>query len=171
MGALGYVAAVAELNAQLEALGVKPNWLALAAGSCGTQAGVLAGIKIHGASYGVLGITVSRPVSEGVARIERIAGEAGKLLGQSVSLRVEEIIVREGFIGAGYGIPSREGNHAIRLVAQTEGIFLDPTYTGKAMAGLMEEIRAGRIGREETVVFLHTGGEPGLFAHAEAVLS
>ncbi len=171
LGALGYVAAVKEMNVQLETLGVRPNWLVLATGSCGTHAGVLAGTKIHKASYGVLGITVSRPVSECVARVERIAVEAGQRLGVSVSLRAEEIIVREGFIGAGYGIPSGEGNHAIRLVAQTEGIFLDPTYTGKAMAGLMEEIRAGRIGRDETVVFLHTGGEPGLFAHAEAMLN
>jgi 1-aminocyclopropane-1-carboxylate deaminase/D-cysteine desulfhydrase-like pyridoxal-dependent ACC family enzyme len=81
----------------------------------------------------------------------------------------EEISVRDGFIGAGYGIPSPEGVEAIRLVARTEGVFLDPTYTAKAMAGLIADVRAGRIGKDETVVFLHTGGEPGLFAHPEIV--
>jgi 1-aminocyclopropane-1-carboxylate deaminase/D-cysteine desulfhydrase-like pyridoxal-dependent ACC family enzyme len=75
--------------------------------------------------------------------------------------------VRGGFIGRGYGIPTAEGIDALRLVARTEGLFLDPTYTGKAMAGLIAEIRSGHITREETIVFLHTGGEPGLFAHPE----
>ncbi|MGQ0604301.1 MAG: pyridoxal-phosphate dependent enzyme [Anaerolineales bacterium] len=72
-----------------------------------------------------------------------------------------------GFIGAGYGIPTSRSVEAIRLVARTEGVFLDPTYTGKAMAGLIAEIRAGRFRKDETVAFLHTGGEPGLFAHPE----
>ena len=77
--------------------------------------------------------------------------------------------MREGFTGPGYGIPTPEGVEAIRLVARTEGVFLDPTYTGKAMAGLIAEIQSGRIRKDDTGVFLHTGGEPGLFAHPEIV--
>ena len=69
--------------------------------------------------------------------------------------------------GSAYGVPTSEGVAAIRLVARTEGVFLDPVYTGKAMAGLIAEIRSGKIREGETVVFLHTGGEPGLFAHPE----
>jgi D-cysteine desulfhydrase family pyridoxal phosphate-dependent enzyme len=169
LGALGYVEAVKEINAQLATLKLSPSWLVLGTGSCGTHSGLLAGTKIHGAAYRVLGITVSRPASECVERIARIVVEVGQLLGETVAARAEDINVREGFIGPGYGIPSEAGNAAIRLVARTEGIFLDPAYTGKAMAGLIAEIGAGRMGRAETVIFLHTGGEPGLFAHPEIV--
>lgn len=165
LGALGYVECVRELEAQFKAAGVRPHRLVLATGACGTQAGLLAGAKIYGALYHVLGITVSRPVAECLERIPRIANEAARLVGHEINLKAEAVVVREGFIGPGYGLPTPEGIAAIRLVAQTEGIFLDPTYTGKAMAGLVAEIRAGRLPTDEMVVFLHTGGEPGLFAH------
>lgn len=167
LGALGYVEFVRELEAQLQAAGVRPQWLVLATGACGTQAGLLAGIKIYGAPYRPLGITVSRPVAECVERITRLASEAARLASCKIDVQADEVIVRDGFIGPGYGIPTPEGVAAIRLAARTEGIFLDPTYTGKGMAGLIAEIRSGRIGNDQTVVFLHTGGEPGLFAHPE----
>lgn len=167
LGALGYVEFARELDSQLKAMGVTPTRLALATGSCGTQAGLTAGTRIYGAPYSVFGVTVSRPVSECVQRIARIAGEAARLAGHEIDVKPEAVIVRGGFIGPGYGIPTPECAEAIRLVARTEGIFFDPTYTGKGMAGLIAEIRSGRIARDETVVFLHTGGEPGLFAHPE----
>ncbi len=167
LGALGYVEFVRELGAQLQVLGARPQWLVLATGSCGTQAGLIAGAKLYGAEYRILGITVSRPVAECIERITRIAGEAARLAGREIEVKADDVIVRDGFIGPGYGIPTPEGVEAIRLVARTEGIFLDPTYTGKGMAGLIAEIQSGNIGKDETVVFLHTGGEPGLFAHPE----
>ncbi len=167
LGALGYVEAVREINAQLETSGIHPSWLVLGTGSCGTQAGLLAGTKIYGAPYRILGITVSRPVTECLERITRLTRETTRLAGQDTEVMPEEVMVRDGFIGPGYGLPTPEGVEAIRLVARTEGLFLDPTYTGKAMAGLIAEIRSGRIGEDETVMFLHTGGEPGLFAHPE----
>jgi D-cysteine desulfhydrase family pyridoxal phosphate-dependent enzyme len=167
LGTLGYVECVRELRAQLEAIEVEPQWIVVATGSCGTQSGLLAGATVYGAPFRVLGMTVSRPVSECEERIVRLATEAARLAGRPISLPREGVLVRDGFIGPGYGIPSEEGVAAIRLTARTEGIFLDPTYTGKAMAGLIEEIRSGRIGKSETVVFVHTGGEPALFAHPE----
>ena len=165
LGALGYLEAVREINTQLEALGLRPDWLVLGTGAGGTQAGLIAGKKIHGGAYRVVGITVSRPVAECVERIARLAVEAAQLAGYEIEVKPGEVTVWDGFMGPGYGIPTPEGVEAIRLVARTEGIFLDPTYTGKAMAGLIAEIRSGRIRKDETVVFLHTGGEPGLFAH------
>jgi D-cysteine desulfhydrase family pyridoxal phosphate-dependent enzyme len=167
LGTLGYVDCVRELREQLKAIEVEPQWIVVATGSCGTQSGLLAGATIYGAPFRVLGITVSRSVSECQERIVRLATEAARLAGRPISLSREGVLVRDGFIGPGYGIPSEEGVEAIRLIARTEGIFLDPTYTGKAMAGLIEEIRSGRIGKTETVVFVHTGGEPALFAHPE----
>jgi 1-aminocyclopropane-1-carboxylate deaminase/D-cysteine desulfhydrase-like pyridoxal-dependent ACC family enzyme len=100
-------------------------------------------------------------------RIGRLAREATELLGRPVVISPDDIIVSDEFIGAGYGIPTPEGIEAIRLVARTEGLFFDPTYTGKAMAGLIGAIRSSRIRKDETVVFIHTGGEPSLFAHPE----
>jgi len=165
LAALGYVECVREMQAQLQRVGVRPDWLVLATGACGTQAGLLAGAKIFTAPYRVLGFTVSRPVAECVERITRFSAGAAQLAGRRLEVQAEDVLVRDGFIGPGYGLPTPEGAEAIRLVARTEGIFLDPTYTGKAMAGLLAEIRSGRIGRDATVVFLHTGGEPALFAH------
>ncbi len=167
LGALGYVEAVGELRDQTATLGLYFDRLVLATGACGTQAGLLAGLRVHDWHTSVLGITVSRPVAECLERIARIAPAAARLAGCEIELFSDEVVVRDGFIGPGYGIPTPEALEAIRLVARTEGIFLDPTYTGKAMAGLIAEIRAGRISKGETVVFLHTGGEPGLFAHPE----
>ena len=167
LGAQGYVEFVRELNSQLQTLNIAPTRLVLATGSCGTHAGILGGTKIHGAPYRILGITVSRPVTECIERITRISKEAARLAGHEIDVNSEDVVVRDGYIGPGYGIPTPECAEAIRLVARTEGLFFDPTYTGKAMAGLIGEIRAGSLTREDLVVFLHTGGEPGLFAHPE----
>jgi len=171
LAALGYVECIREMDAQLQMMGVRPDWLVLATGACGTQAGLVAGVRFFSAPYRVLGVTVSRPVVECVERIARFAREAAALVGRPIELSADDILVRDGFIGRGYGIPTPEGIEAIRFVARSEGIFLDPTYTGKAMAGLIAEIRSGRLGKGETVVFLHTGGEPGLFAHPEMASS
>ncbi|MCC7360637.1 MAG: D-cysteine desulfhydrase family protein [Anaerolineales bacterium] len=167
LGALGYLAAVSELGAQLAELGARPAWLVLATGSCGTQAGLLAGIKLFGAPYRLLGITVSRPVAECCERITRLAIAAAALAESPITVLSEDVVVRDGYIGAGYGIPSPEAAAAIRLAARTEGLFLDPTYTGKGLAGLIGEIKSGRLSPDDTVIYLHTGGEPGLLAHPE----
>ena len=113
--------------------------------------------KIYDAPYRILGITVSRPVAECLPRIRRFATEAARNVGWEIEIADEDIVVRDGFIGEGYGIPTKEGNEAIRLVARTDGLFLDPTYTGKTMAGLKEEIASGRITASETVIYVHTG--------------
>ncbi len=170
LSACGYVQCAREMGDQLVDLGARPHWLVVATGACGTHAGLLAGSKIYDAPYRILGVTVSRPVEECEERIARIAREAAELAGpqgEAIHLAPDDIMVRDGFIGDGYGIPSAEGIEAIRLLSRTEGLFLDPTYTSKAMAGLIGEIRAGRIRKGETVVFVHTGGEPALFAHPE----
>ena len=170
ISACGYVQCARELGDQLVDLGARPHWLILATGGGGTHAGLLAGSKIYDAPYRILGVTVSRPADECEERIAHLAREAAQLFrpqGEAIHITPDDISVRDGFIGDGYGIPSPEGIEAIRLLSRTEGLFLDPTYTGKAMAGLIGEIRSGRIRKGETVVFVHTGGEPALFAHPE----
>jgi D-cysteine desulfhydrase family pyridoxal phosphate-dependent enzyme len=167
LAALGYVECSRELGDQLAAIEVQPDWLVLATGACCTQAGLLVGAEIFSASYRILGFTVSRPEEECRERISQFARAAARLTDRRIELSPEKIAVPDGFIGPGYGVPTAEGVETIRLVAHTEGIFLDPTYTAKAMAGLIDEIRSGRIREGEIVVFLHSGGEPGLFAHPE----
>ena len=159
LGALGYVRASVELAAQLAALGERPSGLWLATGSCGTQAGLVAGAALTGAPYQVVGVTVSRPVAECRERVRALAAGAAALGGIAAGLA--EPAVLGGWIGPGYGVASAEGGHAARMAAAAEGIFLDPVFGAKAMAALVAECRAGRV--HGTQVFLVSGGAPTLF--------
>jgi D-cysteine desulfhydrase len=159
LGALGYVRASVELAAQLDALGERPSAVWLPTGSCGTQAGLVAGAALTAAAYQVVGVTVSRPVSECRDRVRVLAGEAAALGGFGAP--AGEPTVRGGWIGPGYGVASAEGRVAARMVAAAEGVFLDPTFGAKAMAALIAEGRAGRLRGSQ--VFLVSGGAPTLF--------
>jgi D-cysteine desulfhydrase len=162
LGALGYVRASEELAAQLAALGERPSGLWLAAGSCGTQAGLVAGAALTGAPYRVVGVTVSRPAAECRARVRALAAGAAALSGAAGPAGgPPEPTVLDGWIGPGYGAASAEGDRAARMVAAAEGIFLDPVFGAKAMAALIAECRAGRV--RGTQVFLVSGGAPTLF--------
>jgi len=163
LGTLGYVQAAYELAEQCAAKGIVPDAIVQATGSCGTQAGLLAGAQLLRLPWRIEGFTVSRPVDEVKSRVLALAQAAIERLGSRHTIAPQDVIVHGGFIGSGYGVPTAEGAEAIRLVARREGIFLDPTYTGKAMAGFLAYCRAGHFRREETILFLHTGGEPALF--------
>ena len=159
LGALGYVRASVELAAQLAGLDEAPAGLWLATGSGGTQAGLVAGAALTGAPYQVTGVTVS-PAGECTGRVRELAAAAAALAGIGAGLRAPD--VRDGWIGPGYGTPSAAGQAAARLVAVTEGVFLDPVFGAKAMAALIAGCRAGRV--RGPVVFLVSGGAPTLFA-------
>jgi D-cysteine desulfhydrase family pyridoxal phosphate-dependent enzyme len=167
LGCISYILAVGELLEQLTAAGVEPDSIFITTGSCGTHAGILAGCKYFGARIPVLGITVSRPVDEGLPRILRLVKETAEFLETPLPLEPDEVIIKDGYLGAGYAIITPEAREAIRRVARLEGIFLDPVYTGKTMAGLIDLVQRGEIARGSTVVFWHTGGAPGIFGHAE----
>jgi D-cysteine desulfhydrase len=159
-GAAGYVRASLELAEQLVTLGLTPSTLWLATGSCGTQAGLVAAGRWLRSPYRVTGVTVSRPVEECVARVRSLAAAAADLL--ALPYGDADVSVIDGYLGPGYGKPSPEGEHATRLVARTEGVFLDPVFGAKAMAALIDAASQGRV--EGPVVFLVTGGAPTLFA-------
>jgi D-cysteine desulfhydrase family pyridoxal phosphate-dependent enzyme len=171
VGALGYVDASRELTRQLLEPGFEPSRLYYASGSRGTQAGLELGAYLFGASYRPIGIAVSGGEPEKRDHAVRVAREAAELLGVTAPLDPERTITDQGYIGEGYAIPTAAGIEAIRITARAEGILLDPVYTGKAMAGMIDHIRKGLIDPSETIVFLHTGGAPGFFAKANAVLS
>ena len=163
LGAAGYVRASLELADQLLEAGLAPARLWLATGSCGTQAGLVAGARWLRAPYRVVGVTVSRPVEECVARVTAFACGVGQLLGlPGTDTRTGDVVVVGGYLGPGYGVPSPAGEQAARLVARAEGVFLDPVFGAKAMASLADVALAGQL--DGPVVFLVTGGAPTLFS-------
>ncbi len=162
-GALGYVDAVRETVAQLRELGCSPSHLYYASGSRGTQAGLELGTRLFAAGWRCVGIAVSGGEAEKRERAVRIAAEAAARLGVDAALSPDELLTDQDYYGDGYAIPTAACMDAIRLVARTEGVMLDPVYTAKGMAGLIDHIRQGRINAADTVLFLHTGGAPGLF--------
>lgn len=166
IGALGYVAGTVELCMQLDALDLAPSRLYFASGSRGTQAGLALGAHLCHASYHLHGIAVSAGEPEKIERARRVVGEAAARLEIAQSVDPRDYTTDQGFIGEGYGIPTPEALEALLLLARTEALVLDPTYTAKAMAALLGHVRSGAIAATETVVFLHTGGSPAVFASA-----
>ena len=167
LGVLGYVDAMGELAGQLRTMGHSASRLYYAAGSRGTQAGIVLGSLMHRAPWTPHGIAVSPGEPEKTTRAVTLAAGAAELLGHPQRLRDEDVITHQQYYGAGYAIPTAAADDAVRLMARTEAILLDPVYTGKAMSGLIDHIKRGEIGGHETVVFLHTGGIPALFAQAD----
>jgi D-cysteine desulfhydrase family pyridoxal phosphate-dependent enzyme len=167
VGALGYVTGTAELVDQLRAMDVVPSRLYYASGSRGTQAGLTLGAKISQAPYRLWGVAVSAGEPEKIERAKKAANDAAALLGLATRVDREHLFTDQNYIGDGYGIPTPGGLEAIKLLAGTEALLLDPAYTSKAMAALIDHVRQGQLSPSETVVFLHTGGFPALFA-AEA---
>src|SRR5262249_11801953 len=147
--------------------GLHLDHLVCAVGSCGTLAGVWLGAAWLRAPYRIWGISVSRPRAECEVRVRDLAAATAALLELPPPDLAAPPTIMDDYLGPGYGLLTPEGAEAIRLLARTEGVFLDPVYTGKAMAGLADLARRGAFGREESVLFLHTGGAPALFAHAE----
>lgn len=167
LGAAGYVRASMELAEQSMTTGLAPSQLWLATGSCGTQAGLVAGSRWLHSPYDVVGVSVSRPVDECATRVESLARGASSLLGFSPD---DDgcVTVLGGYLGQGYGRGSLAGDAAAQLVARTEGVFLDPVFGAKAMAALVDAARAGSV--DGPVVFLVSGGAPTLFAGSKGSL-
>ncbi len=164
-GALGYVACAMELEEQAEARGEKFDFLIHATGSGGTQAGLIAGFHVLDSQTRVLGIEITAEPAEIAAKVRAIARDTVKQLAHATALPKDATQIIEGYAGSAYGMPTEQMREAVRLAARLEGLILDPVYTGKAMAGLIDLVRQGRFAADQTIVFLHTGGMPGLFAY------
>jgi len=164
-GCLGYVRAALEIELQARALGIENAHLVLAAGTGSTLAGLLAGLTLMDSSLSLLGIDVGKLWKGFPASLVRLTGEICRHLGAKRVFKREEIPLLEGiYVGPKYGVPSPGGQAAILRLARMEGILLDPVYTGKAFAGLLDLIEKGQLGSKEPIIFLHTGGLPALFA-------
>ena len=164
-GCLGYVRAAIEIDSQARALGIEHAHLVLAAGTGGTMAGLLAGLTLINSSLNLLGIDVGKLWKAFPASLARLTGAIYGHLGAKRVFESGEIPLLEGVYSVPkYGFPSPGGQDAIQRLARTEGILLDPVYTGKAFAGLLDLAEKGRLGSNEPIIFLHTGGLPALFA-------
>ena len=167
IGAAGYMTMTIELKAQLAELAADPGWLYFASGSGGTQAGIALAARLLEMPYRVLGVLDSPDSPELQTRMLDAAHGAAALVGSDLRLTPADLAPLDGYFGEGYAVPTPEADAAILLLARTEAIFLDPVYSAKAMSALLEHIRTGQIEPNETVVFVHTGGTPALFAAAQ----
>lgn len=168
LGALGYVRAGLELAQQAEAMGLAFSAVVLASGSAGTHGGLALALAHAMPDTPVVGVTVSRSVAAQTPKVAGLIEGTAALLDVEVpaGLKVE---LWDEYFAPRYGEPNQAGLEAIRILAGTEGVLLDPVYTGKAMAGLLDGVARGRFASDGPVLFLHTGGAPALFAYRNAI--
>jgi D-cysteine desulfhydrase family pyridoxal phosphate-dependent enzyme len=160
IGASSYVPALKELIDQE----VKPDWIVFATSSGGTQAGLAAGAKILAFRGKILGISVDEKASDLCPRVAKLAQETASQLGEEKTFVEKEILINDDYLGQGYAIMGDAEREAIDLFARFEGILVDPVYTGRAAAGLIDLVRKGFLRKQDRVLFWHTGGTPALFA-------
>ena len=165
LGALGYANAALELVSQAADRGLHIDHLVHATGSAGTQAGLVAGLCALNSSMRLLGIGVRAPREKQETMVYDLACRTWDFLGLRGELPREAVQANCDYVGGGYGIPTPGMVEAVTLLAQTEGLLLDPVYSGKGMAGLIDLIRKGRFRQDENIVFLHTGGSVALFGY------
>jgi L-cysteate sulfo-lyase len=165
IGALGYVNAAIELVTQANDAGLRIDHVVHATGSAGTQAGLVAGLAGIRSGVPLLGIGVRAPREKQEENVYRLASATAELCGCPGAVAREDIVANCDYVGSGYGFSTEGSIEAIRMLARLEGILLDPVYSGKGMAGLIDLIRRGRFQRGQNVVFVHTGGNVGLFGY------
>jgi L-cysteate sulfo-lyase len=170
VGALGYVDCAFELVRQADALGLQIDHVVHATGSSGTQAGLLVGLEGIRSGIPAIGIGVRAPRETQEANVFALAEQTAIHAGAPGCVGRERVVANCDYVGPGYGLPTPGMVEAVRLLARLEGILLDPVYSGKAMAGLVDLVRKGFFARDQNVVFLHTGGSAGLFAYREELI-
>jgi len=164
-GALGYVNCAFEMLAQANAGNLKIDHIVHATGSAGTQAGLLTGLKAMNAQIPLLGIGVRAPKAKQEENVFHLACATAEKLGCAGVVERGDVVANTDYVGAGYGMATESGLEAIRMFAELEAILLDPVYSAKGAAGLIDLIRKGHFKKGERVVFLHTGGAAGLFGY------
>ena len=169
VGALGYVECALELHFQMDQQSLVFDRLVHATGSTGTQAGLVAGLEGIHARLPVLGFCVRQPRQKQIDAVHALVNKTTLKLGIP-EIGIGAVEADDGYIGEGYGIPNEGTLEAISLLAKTEGILLDPVYSGKGMAGLIDHVRKGTFQKGEKILFLHTGGSVALFAYEKMLV-
>jgi len=159
-GALGYAFAMEEFIKQ----DVHADWIVFGTSSGGTHAGLVLGQRVFGFKGKVLGISIDEPETWLKSHVSELATKASEKLGERLEFGPADVLANDRYCRAGYGVLTEAERDAVRLFARTEGLLLDPVYTGRAAAGMIDLIRTGFFKKEETILFWHTGGQPALFA-------
>lgn len=169
IGSLGYVNAARELIAQWQEMKIRPSHIFTATGSCGTQAGLLMGLRYFGnTDTAVVGVSVSAPRNRLETRMREVLNMICDETGIAKDfIKDEDIIVNDEYFGEGYGRPTEAGIAAIRTVGENEGVILDPVYTGKCMSAMLDLLQRRKLKNPRDVVFLHTGGAPAIHPYAD----
>ena len=166
IGALGYVNAALELIHQANERSLRIDHLLHATGSAGTQAGLVVGMEAMNSGIPVYGVSVRAPKQKQEENVHGLAQRTLDFMGLSPDLVPrEKVVANSDYVGDGYGLPTNSMVEAVKMLATYEGILLDPVYSGKGFAGLIDLIRKGHFKKNENVVFLHTGGSVSLFAY------
>jgi D-cysteine desulfhydrase len=160
IGALGYAFAMDEFMQQ----DTHADWMVFGTSSGGTHAGLVLGQRLHGYAGKVLGISIDEPREWLTSHVSALATQASELLGRRIDFTPDDVLATDAYCQAGYGVLTDGEREAVKLFARTEGLLLDPVYTGRAAAGLIDLVRLGHFASDETVLFWHTGGQPALFA-------
>ena len=167
VGATGYVACAQELTEQLFDMSLDIDHIVVPSGSAGTHAGMVVGMVGANMGIPISGINVSRTKEEQELLVYDLARRTAQHVGCLTNISREAVVCYDRYVGPGYSLPTEGMVEAVTMLARTEGILLDPVYTGKAMAGLMDLVRKGEFKRGQRVLFLHTGGSPALFAYTD----
>ncbi|KJS87744.1 MAG: cytochrome C biogenesis protein CcmE [Peptococcaceae bacterium BICA1-8] len=165
IGATGYVACAQEMLEQSFDMGLNINCVVTTSGSTGTHAGLVVGFYGSNSNIPVIGLNISRKKDIQEEMVYKLVEKTAKFVGINGIVPKEKVVCFDEYVGAGYSIPTEGMVEATKLVAQTEAILMDPVYSGKAMAGLIDLIRKGYFKKEDNIVFLHTGGSPALYAY------
>ena len=173
VGAVGYVAAMQELSGQLAAKKLAVDRIIIASSSGGTHAGLAVGARLVGFGGQIVGIGIDKGEAGDEpypVHLAHLANSTARHIGLDTVFTPADFVVNPDYLGGGYGVVGASEREAIRLAARLEGLLLDPVYTGRALGGLIDMIRRGVIGHDETLLFWHTGGTPALFAYADELV-
>lgn len=167
IGALGYVSCMEEIMNQMFTQGLNFDHMIVPSGSAGTHAGIIAGMIGNAINIPVTGIGVNRPKPKQEEAVYTLANQTLELISAGVSVPREKVVAYDDYVGPGYSLPTDAMVEAVKLLATTEGILLDPVYSGKAMSGLIDLVRKGHFKEGSNLLFLHTGGSPALYAYLD----
>ncbi len=167
IGALGYVDCALELMSQANSEGIVIDHVVHATGSAGTQAGLIVGLKASYANIPLLGIGVNAPKDVQEEKVYKLAADTAEYVGAAGVVQRDDIVANCDYVGEGYGIPTKAMNDAVMLLARLEGLLLDPVYSGKGLAGMIDLIGKGYFTGARDIVFVHTGGVAGLFGYSD----
>jgi D-cysteine desulfhydrase len=170
VGATGYVACAEEILAQAFELGINIDRIICASGSAGTHAGLVTGFNGNNSNIPVIGINVSRPKADQEELVYDLAQRTARHVGVNSVIPREAVVCFDEYVGPGYSLPTPQMAEAVRMLARLEGVLIDPVYTGKAMAGLIDLVRKGTFDQKENILFIHTGGSPALYVYMNEIL-